>query len=111
MITRSSKLDSSSTSSPARATTTRDGVDSEDIDAAGEWFVSTATKTPAPAPADCSPPSAARELTLDAASAARSSRTSARPLDRTQVKKLLDSRNDRDVLDGLRRVISMMYRS
>ncbi|KAK4154535.1 AP-3 complex subunit beta-2 [Chaetomidium leptoderma] len=54
----------------------------------------------------------ARELTLDAASAARSSRSpSSRPLDRTQVKKLLDSRNEREVLDGLRRVTSMMYRS
>ncbi|KAK3390660.1 adaptin N terminal region-domain-containing protein [Podospora didyma] len=53
----------------------------------------------------------ARELTLDAASAARSSRTSSKPLDRVQVKKLLDSRNEREVLDGLRRVTSMMYRS
>ncbi|CRK16056.1 hypothetical protein BN1708_017456 [Verticillium longisporum] len=53
----------------------------------------------------------ARELTLDAASAARSSRTSSRPLDRNQIKKLLDSRNDREVLEGLRRVISMMYRA
>ncbi|KAK4144523.1 AP-3 complex subunit beta-2 [Dichotomopilus funicola] len=53
----------------------------------------------------------ARELTLDAASAARSSRSTSRPLDRNQVKKLLDSRNDREVLDGLRRVISMMYRN
>ena len=55
---------------------------------------------------------AARELTLDAASAARSVRTtSSKPLDRNQVKKLLDSRNEREVLDGLRRVLSMMYRS
>ncbi|KAK4230335.1 adaptin N terminal region-domain-containing protein [Podospora fimiseda] len=53
----------------------------------------------------------ARELTLDAASAARSSRSSSKPLDRTQIKKLLDSRNEREVLDGLRRAISMMYRS
>ncbi|EAA33040.3 ARM repeat-containing protein [Neurospora crassa] len=53
----------------------------------------------------------ARELTLDAASAARSARSSSKPLDRVQVKKLLDSRNEREVLDGLRRVISMMYRS
>ncbi|TPX14128.1 uncharacterized protein E0L32_000522 [Thyridium curvatum] len=54
----------------------------------------------------------ARDLTLDASSAARSFRSStSRPLDRTQVKKLLDSRNEREVLDGLRRVISMMYRS
>ncbi|KAL2153676.1 hypothetical protein VTH82DRAFT_4831 [Thermothelomyces myriococcoides] len=52
----------------------------------------------------------ARDLTLDAAAAARSSRSSSRPLDRTQVKRLLDSRNEREVLDGLRRVISMMYR-
>ncbi|KAK0643302.1 adaptin N terminal region-domain-containing protein [Cercophora newfieldiana] len=53
----------------------------------------------------------ARELTLDAASAARGARTPTKPLDRAQVKKLLDSRSDRDVLDGLRRVIMMMYRS
>ncbi|EGY16751.1 beta adaptin, partial [Verticillium dahliae VdLs.17] len=53
----------------------------------------------------------ARELTLDAASAARSSRASSRPLDRNQIKKLLDSRNDREILEGLRRVISMMYRA
>ncbi|RBQ83495.1 hypothetical protein VDGD_07915 [Verticillium dahliae] len=49
----------------------------------------------------------ARELTLDAASAARSSRASSRPLDRNQIKKLLDSRNDREILEGLRRVISV----
>ncbi|KAI1393991.1 ARM repeat-containing protein [Hypoxylon trugodes] len=52
----------------------------------------------------------ARELTLDAAQAARSSRSTTRSLPTEQVKKLLDSRNDREVLDGLRRVISMMYR-
>ncbi|KAL2267295.1 hypothetical protein VTJ83DRAFT_4572 [Remersonia thermophila] len=52
----------------------------------------------------------ARELTLDAASAARGVKSSSRPLDRAQVKKLLDSRNERDVLDGLRRVTTMMYR-
>jgi hypothetical protein len=57
--------------------------------------------------ADADPSTTARELTLDAASAARSSRSSSRPLDRTQVKKLLDSRNEREVLDGLRRVISV----
>ncbi|KAJ2965450.1 hypothetical protein NQ176_g10608 [Zarea fungicola] len=49
---------------------------------------------------------AARELTLDAAQATRGSRTSSRLLDRNQMRKLLDSRNDRDVLEGLRRVIS-----
>ncbi|KAI0380158.1 ARM repeat-containing protein [Hypomontagnella monticulosa] len=52
----------------------------------------------------------ARELTLDAAQAARSSRSTTRSLPPAQLKKLLDSRNDREVLDGLRRVISMMYR-
>ncbi|KAI5866730.1 ARM repeat-containing protein [Durotheca rogersii] len=52
----------------------------------------------------------ARELTLDAAQAARSSRSTTRSLPTAQLKKLLDSRNDRDVLDGLRRIISLMYR-
>ncbi|PFH61931.1 hypothetical protein XA68_15804 [Ophiocordyceps unilateralis] len=53
----------------------------------------------------------ARELTLDAAQATRGARVGTRPLDRTQMKKLLDSRNDREVLEGLRRVVSMMYRN
>ncbi|KAG5658335.1 hypothetical protein KAF25_010516 [Fusarium avenaceum] len=53
----------------------------------------------------------ARELTLDAAQATRGARTSSRPLDRNQMRKLLDSRNDREVLEGLRRVIAMMYRN
>ncbi|KAI0017619.1 ARM repeat-containing protein [Xylariomycetidae sp. FL0641] len=52
----------------------------------------------------------ARELTLDAAQAARSTRSTTRSLPPAQLKKLLDSRNEREVLDGLRRVISMMYR-
>ncbi|OAA57056.1 ap-3 adaptor complex subunit [Niveomyces insectorum RCEF 264] len=52
----------------------------------------------------------ARELTFDASSAARSLRSSARPLDSRQIKRLLDSRSDREILDGLRRVITMMYR-
>lgn len=52
----------------------------------------------------------ARELTLDAAHAARSSRsTTTRSLPTAQLKKLLDSRNDREVLDGLRRVISVRF--
>ncbi|KAG5997899.1 hypothetical protein E4U43_002556 [Claviceps pusilla] len=53
----------------------------------------------------------ARELTLDAAQATRNARSSSRPLDRNQIRKLLDSRNEREVLEGLRRVISMMYRN
>lgn len=51
--------------------------------------------------------SLARELTLDAAQATRGARTSARPLDRNQMRKLLDSRNERDVLEGLRRVMAV----
>ncbi|ROW04542.1 hypothetical protein VMCG_05120 [Cytospora schulzeri] len=53
----------------------------------------------------------AQELTLDAASAARTSRNASRPMDRNQIKKLVDSRNEREVLEGLRKVISMMYRT
>ncbi|KAI9753922.1 MAG: hypothetical protein M4579_004943 [Chaenotheca gracillima] len=58
----------------------------------------------------------ARDLTLEAAqsaSAARGVRSTAttKPLSTNQLKKLLDSRNDREVLEGLRKVISMMYRS
>ncbi|KAL2066362.1 hypothetical protein VTL71DRAFT_2433 [Oculimacula yallundae] len=54
----------------------------------------------------------ARELTLDAAQSARSSRSSnVKTLPAAQIKKLLDSRNEREVLEGLRKVISMMYRS
>ncbi|ESZ95362.1 hypothetical protein SBOR_4218 [Sclerotinia borealis F-4128] len=55
----------------------------------------------------------ARELTLDAAQSARSSRGAAalKTLPPQQIKKLLDSRHDREVLEGLRKVISMMYRS
>lgn len=52
----------------------------------------------------------ARELTLDAAQAARSTRVTTKSLPTAQLKKLVDSRNEREVLDGLRRVISMMYR-
>ncbi|KAI9842174.1 MAG: AP-3 complex subunit beta [Thelocarpon superellum] len=58
----------------------------------------------------------ARDLTLEAAHSAGSARglrgtTSTRPLPAAQLKRLLDSRNDRDILEGLRRVISMMYRT
>ncbi|KAI9821753.1 MAG: AP-3 complex subunit beta [Pycnora praestabilis] len=58
----------------------------------------------------------ARDLTLEAAQSAGSTRglrssTTVRNLPVAQLKKLLDSRNDREVLEGLRKVISMMYRS
>ncbi|KAI9772364.1 MAG: AP-3 complex subunit beta [Geoglossum umbratile] len=58
----------------------------------------------------------ARDLTLEAAqsagSASRSFRRDAgKNISSAQIKKLLDSRNDRDILEGLRKVISMMYRS
>ena len=54
----------------------------------------------------------ARELTLEAAQSAGSSRsfstrTSSRDLTSMQIKKLLDSRNDREILEGLRKVISV----
>jgi len=50
---------------------------------------------------------AARDLTFDAAQAARASRTETKSLSTAQIRKLLDSRNDREVLDGLRKVISV----
>lgn len=49
----------------------------------------------------------ARDLTLEAASASALRKTSTRVLPAAQLKKLLDSRNERDVLEGLRRVIAV----
>lgn len=54
----------------------------------------------------------ARDLTLEAAQSMGSarivnSRPSNRDLPVVQVKRMLDSRNDREVLDGLRKVISV----
>ena len=54
----------------------------------------------------------ARELTLEAAQSAGSARTvnsrpSIRDLSFAQTKKLLDSRSDREILEGLRKVISV----
>lgn len=49
----------------------------------------------------------ARDLTIDAAQAARSSRTTQKSLSTAQIRKLLDSRNEREVLDGLRKVITV----
>jgi vesicle coat complex subunit len=52
--------------------------------------------------------STARDLTLEAARDASAVRKpSTRPLPSAQLKKLLDSRSDRDVLEGLRRVITV----
>ncbi|KAJ5620004.1 hypothetical protein N7510_003988 [Penicillium lagena] len=58
----------------------------------------------------------ARELTLEAAQSAASNRSSkpdysSRTYSVAHIKKLLDSRHEREVLDGMRRVISLMYRS
>ncbi|KAL8760930.1 MAG: hypothetical protein Q9184_002898 [Pyrenodesmia sp. 2 TL-2023] len=57
----------------------------------------------------------ARDLTLEAAQSAGAARSlnprPPRDLPFLQVKKLLDSRNDREILEGLRKVVSMMYRS
>ncbi|RAH44472.1 AP-3 complex subunit beta [Aspergillus brunneoviolaceus CBS 621.78] len=58
----------------------------------------------------------ARELTLEAAQSAALNRGSStgvspRNLTASHIKKLLDSRSDREVLDGMRRVITLMYRA
>ncbi|XPS76907.1 AP-3 complex subunit beta [Ascochyta lentis] len=53
----------------------------------------------------------ARDLTLEAARDASSARKApVRMLPSGQLKKLLDSRSERDVLEGLRRVVTMSYR-
>ncbi|OAL54442.1 ARM repeat-containing protein [Pyrenochaeta sp. DS3sAY3a] len=53
----------------------------------------------------------ARDLTLEAArDASNGRRTAAKELPSGQLKKLLDSRSEREVLEGLRRVITMSYR-
>ncbi|KAF2645276.1 ARM repeat-containing protein, partial [Massarina eburnea CBS 473.64] len=53
----------------------------------------------------------ARDLTLEAARDASNARkTSTRMLPSGQLKKLLDSRSEREVLEGLRRVVTMSYR-
>jgi len=49
----------------------------------------------------------ARDLTLEAARDAGAARRPNRPLPAAQIKKLLDSRSQADVLDGLRRVVSV----
>lgn len=54
----------------------------------------------------------ARELTLEAAQSAASTRSSntdysSRSYSVASIKKLLDSRHEREVLDGMRRVISV----
>ena len=58
----------------------------------------------------------ARQLTLEAAQSVGSARTinnrpNIRDIPIVQIKKLLDSRNEREVLDGLRKVISVRYHS
>ncbi|KAF9739288.1 AP-3 complex subunit beta-2 [Paraphaeosphaeria minitans] len=54
----------------------------------------------------------ARDLTLEAARDAANARgkTSIKMLPSGQLKKLLDSRSERDVVEGLRRVVTMSYR-
>ena len=59
---------------------------------------------------------AARDLTLEAASSVGPGRnvnyrSSTRELSFTQVKKLLESRHDREILDGLRRIVAMVCQS
>lgn len=55
--------------------------------------------------------STARDLTLEAArDASNARRSSAKELPSAQLKKLLESRAERDVLEGLRRIVTMSYR-
>jgi hypothetical protein len=49
----------------------------------------------------------ARDLTLEAARDAGPRKTTSRPVPAVQIKKMLDSRVERDVLDGLRRVVAV----
>lgn len=53
----------------------------------------------------------ARDLTLEAArDASHARRTTTKELPSGQLKKLLDSRSEREILEGLRRVVTMSYR-
>ncbi|KAF2855858.1 ARM repeat-containing protein [Plenodomus tracheiphilus IPT5] len=55
--------------------------------------------------------STARDLTLEAArDASNARRTTTKELPSGQLKKLLDSRSEREILEGLRRVVTMSYR-
>lgn len=68
--------------------------------------------TSVPTPANTRVVLTARELTIEAAQSASSSRAykpvpSVRNGSFSQIKKLLDSRSDRDILDGLRKVIAV----
>jgi vesicle coat complex subunit len=62
------------------------------------------------------PDATARDLTVEAASAigiskALKSNSTAKSLPFVKLKALLDSRNEREILDGLRKVISMIYQN
>lgn len=85
----------------------RHGASIANLDAPREGSVRRVVPSPSRARLTGPGARAAQELTLDAASAARSSRSTTRPLDKNQIKKLLDSRNEREVLEGLRKVISV----
>ncbi|KAI1611114.1 adaptin N terminal region-domain-containing protein [Exophiala viscosa] len=60
-------------------------------------------------------PTEARDLTIDAAQALgkalKGGGSSSRNIPFQKLKALLDSRSDRDILDGMKRVISMMYQN
>lgn len=83
------------------------GVDIKDIQLAGEWYESSLFTFPYSSQPHSLIVLVARELTLDAAQSARNSRGTAKILPTAQIKRLLDSRNEREVLDGLRKVISV----
>ena len=54
-------------------------------------------------------PRPARELTIEAGALSSARKSSTRVLPAAQLKKLLDSKHERDVLEGLRRVIAVMH--
>ena len=85
------------------------GVAVSDLQPAGKWYVAMAFfifpfHDPPGYDAD---EGIARDLTIDAAQAARSSRSTQKSLSTAQIRKLLDSRNEREILDGLRKVITV----
>lgn len=53
----------------------------------------------------------ARDLTLDAAREVTSNRKTTRHVPPAQIKRMLDSRIEREVIDGLRKIIAMQYTS
>lgn len=85
------------------------GVAVSDLQSAGKWYVAMSffIFPIHDIPSYDADDGIARDLTIDAAQAARSSRSTQKSLSTAQIRKLLDSRNEREVLDGLRKVITV----